>query len=209
MNERGVFTLVALCLLLVISLAIRTIQDTEKNYSYGATNFQIELELQSAADSGLIEAAKKIQSGEIIISAPSEAEYMQNRKHWQRKISVSQPTDSELLKNISVEVYGERGNISMYKRNYNAEDDYIGTYAQYRDIPYQKTFLTESGEVTKQEWGGVIILISVASGETNSGTKKFRRSLAYIFFNDTDVNDQEKFIIHFMNDAERGGLKTN
>lgn len=202
MNERGVFTLVGLCLLLVISLAIRAIQDTEKNYSYGTANFQIELDLQNAADSSLIEAFEKIQSGEIIISAPSEAEYMQNRKHWQRKISVSQPTHSEVVKNISVEVYGERGTISMYKRNYNAEDDYIGTYSQYRDIPYNKTFLTENGDVTKQKWNGVI-LISVASGETNSGVKKFRRALAYI------VEDDKEKILHFMNDAERGGLKTN
>lgn len=200
MNERGVFTLVALCLLLVISLAIRTIQDTEKNYSYGAANFQIELELQNMADRGLIEAFEKIQKNpELVPDAPKT---YANRSERQYPVSVNQPTDSELLKNISVEVYGERGNISMYKRNYNAEDDYIGTYAQYRDIPYQKTFLTESGEVTKQEWGGVI-LISVASGETNSGVKKFRRALAYI------VEDDKEKILHFMNDAERGGLKTN
>ena len=90
----------------------------------------------------------------------------------------------------------------MYKRIYSAEDDYTGSYSPYKDVPYQKTFHTENGDVTKQEWGGVI-LISVASGETDSGVKKFRRALAYI------VDDDNEKILHFMTDAERGKLKTN
>ena len=209
MNERGFFSVVGLCLLLVITLSIIAIQDTEKNYSYLASDFQEELELQNAAESGLIEAVEKIQSGNTVVEPPNDVERIQNRRYWQRKIFVNQPDDSDRLKNISVEVYGEQGTISMYYRDYSAEDDDTGRYLDYKDMPYKKKFVSSDGvSGEKQDWNG-IILISVASGETNSGIKKFRRSLAYIFFNDTDVNEKEKFIIHFMTDAERGKLKTN
>lgn len=208
MNERGFFSIVGLCLMLVITLSIMAIQGMEKNYSYLASDFQVEFELQNAADSGLIEAVEKIQSGEVIVNPPNETEYIQNRRHWQRKISVSQPSDTDRLKNISVEVYGEQEKISMYERIYSFEDDYTGTNFPYRDIAYKRKF--SNGEISgeKQDWNG-IILISVASGENDLGMKKFRRSLAYIFFNEDGASDEDKFIIHFMNNAERGGLKTS
>lgn len=181
MNEHGFFNIFALCLLLVISLSIRTIQDTEKNYSYGTDNFQSELELQNAAESALIETAEKIQSGEIIVDAPTSVESMMGRKYGQRKIPVTQPEKSERLGNISVEVYGERGKISEYVRKYSGEENY-------------KDYLQE-----KNKFG--VILISVASCDDKIvGVKKFRRSLAYIL-------DDDKSKIFFMNDAERGEIK--
>ena len=183
MNEHGFFNIVALCLLLVIALSVKSVQEAEKNFSYGASNFQTEIELQNAADSALIEAAEKIHSGEIIVEPPTSTEMIMNRKYRQRKISVNQPATSERLGNIKVEVYGERGNVTKYIRNYSGEENY-------KDISV--------GNV-----GQGVILISVASCEDKIiGIKKFRRTLAYIL-------DDDKFTIYFMNDAERGAVKTN
>ena len=171
-----------LCLLLIISLAAMTIKDTEKNFAYDVANFQTELELQNAADSALIEAAEKIRLNPDELTKPTATENMLARNFWQRKISVSTPANSDRIKNISVEVYGERGKIAQFLRNYAGEEDY-------NDIDLN---LASDG----------IILISVASGEEKiTGAKKFRRALAYIL-------DDEKNIINFMNDAERGNLKT-
>ena len=199
MNERGFFSVVGLCLMLVITLSIMAIQGSEKNYSYLASDFQEEFELQNAADSGLIEAVKKIQSGEVTVSPPSEVEYIQSRKYWQRKISVSQPSGTDRIKNMSVEVYGEQGTISMYERIYSAEDDYTGSNFAYRDKIYKKNFSRDGVDGEKQDWNG-IILISVASGENNLGVKKFRRALAYI------LEEEGYKQIYFMSDAERGNL---
>ena len=59
MNERGFFTIVGLCLLLVSAIFIKGVNEFEANYSRGVTNYQIEHELQNAADSALIVALKK------------------------------------------------------------------------------------------------------------------------------------------------------
>lgn len=186
MNERGFFSIVGMCLLLVITLSIMAIQGTEKNYSYLASDFQEEFELQSVAERGLIEAAEKIRSGEIIVNPPNDVEYVQNRKYWQRKISVSQPASSDRFKNISVEVYGENGNIHSE----------IGE--------------TVSADIEIYLDGGTnkngIVLISVASGENKAGVKKFRRSLAYILEKETIDGEKKEYHeqIYFMDTLSNG-----
>lgn len=183
MNEKGFFTVIALVLLLVIVLFVKTIQETEKNYSDGAKAFQIDSELQNIADGGIYDAAEKIQSK--IVTVPNPSTTYANRRENQHKISVTQPKISDRFKNISVTVYAERGKIEIYERNYSAEDNYTGGKG-YKDK-------------RKDEESGVI-LISVASGEEKiTGAKKFRRSLAYIL-------DDDKKNIFFMTDAERGAL---
>ena len=184
MNEKGFFTVVALGLLLVIVLLIKSVQETEKNYANGATDFEIESELQNIADGGIYEAAEKIQSK--IITVPNPSTIYANRREIQHKISVTQPQISDRFKNISVEVFAERGKIEKYRRNYSAEDDYTGG----------KGYKDEDLNFKKDG----VILISVASGEDKiTGAKKFRRSLAYIL-------DDDKENIFFMTDAERGSL---
>ena len=183
MNEKGFFTILGICLLLIISLLIMTVQETEKNYSYDAKNFQTELELQNAADSSIIEAAEKIRLNPNLLKKPTSTEILLGRKYYQRKISVSQPKKSERLKHISVEVYGERGTIEQYLRNYQGEENY------------------KDEKISVEDKTG-IILISAASGEEKIfGTKKFRSSIAIIF-------DDDENIIYFLNKAERGNLKT-
>ena len=185
MNERGFFSVVGLCLLLVITLSIMAIQETEKNYSYLASDFQEEFELQNAAESGLIEATEKIKNNPSLV--PDAPETYANRSERQYPVSVSQPEKSDRFKNISVEVYGENGDIFQGTRKYSSG----GTIT---DIIEKD----DSGkEITKKG----IVLISVASGENNAGVKKFRRALAYIL-EKNDVSDGEgKYYkqIYFMN----------
>lgn len=189
MNEKGFFTITAICLLLMITLSVKTVQETERNFSYEAKNFQIELELQNAADSGIYEAVEKIQNGTVKINFPTEVDMILNRKYRQKKISVIQP------ENISVEVYAERGKIEEYERKYSAEDDYTGGKG------YKDEFLNTTHD-------GIILIAAASVEDKTTNTKKFRRSLAYIFHED-GLNEEEKYkknIVHFMNKAERGGL---
>lgn len=55
MNERGFFTIVGLCLLLVAAIFIKGVQEFEANYARTITNFQIEHHLKNIAESYLIE----------------------------------------------------------------------------------------------------------------------------------------------------------
>ena len=187
MSEKGFFTIVALGLLLLITISIKTVQESETNYSYGATNFQMESELQNAADGGIFEAAEKIQNGSVIIPKPVLP--YARRKEIQHKISVTQPEKPDDLKNISLEVYAERGTIERYRRISSKEDD-EAVKLGVRGYKDKNLNFDKPG----------VILISVASGEMKAnGIKKFRRSIAYIL-------DDEKNIIYFMNSAERGLL---
>lgn len=55
MNERGFFTIVGLCLLLVAAIFIKGVHEFEANYARTITNFQIEHHLKNIAESYLIE----------------------------------------------------------------------------------------------------------------------------------------------------------
>lgn len=184
MNERGFFSVVGLCLLLVITLSIMAIQDTEKNYSYLASDFQEEFELKSAAESGLFEAAKKIQQNPELV--PDAPEMYANRRERQYPVSVSQPENFERFKNISVEVYGEFGNI--HSEIGATVPDNIATYLD--------------GGTDKNG----IILISVASGENKAGIKKFHRSLAYILEKKTEDGEKKEYYeqLYFMDTLSNG-----
>ena len=59
MNERGFFTIIGLCLLLIAAISIKGVHEFEANYSRGIIIFQAEHELQNAADSALINAINK------------------------------------------------------------------------------------------------------------------------------------------------------
>lgn len=68
MNERGFFTIIGLCLLVIAAISIKGVQEFETNYSSGITIFQTEHKLQNLAESCLAEETEKIleiNSGEI------------------------------------------------------------------------------------------------------------------------------------------------
>lgn len=150
-DERGFFTIVGLCLLLAVAISIRGIQEFERNYSIGVTNFQIECDLQNLADSALVEASENI---------PEDA---QNYEGF--SIDVNTPVISERLRklNANVLVRGTKQNLIDRK------DEYVST----SDIPTP----LKNGE----DKDHATILISIASCDSpNVAGRIYRRSLAYI-----------------------------
>ena len=91
MNEKGFFTITAICFLLIVSFSIKIIQESVMNDVETATNFVIENELQNAADSALIEATEKITAG---------ANYFNSTLIVNKNVFSNQ-----MQKNISVQVY--------------------------------------------------------------------------------------------------------
>ena len=95
MNQRGFFTIVGLCLLLIAAISIKGINEFETNYSRGVTNFQIEHHLQNLAESYLIEHIDTIENF--------------SQKYNLGDIKYKDFT----LKNVTVEIYGRRNNIHI------------------------------------------------------------------------------------------------
>ena len=97
-SERGFFTLIGICILLIAAIFVKGIQESELNYAYIAGNFKTETELQNAADSALIEAIDLIKSGYPLKEAGSPT-----RKNNQHKI-IEKTVDGKM-----VEVWYEYG----------------------------------------------------------------------------------------------------
>ena len=185
MNEKGFFTLIGLCFLLVAALLVRGVQESEKNYSNITTDFHTEVDLQNVADSALIEAMNMIKLGKITLKESSKA--VANRRinqHEIEKIEIA----NKLIKDVNVKVFYEygkidgsdEGNIYFFKRTHKSK----GTY--------------EDTNITDTPKKGVI-LISVASREID-GNKFYRRAIGY-FLTDEDTEEDGK--IYFMNSLDK------
>ena len=193
MNEKGFFTLIGICFLLIAAILVKGVQESERNYSYVTRDFKSEVELQNIADSALIEAVNMIKSEEITLKESILEVY--NRKENQYKI-IDKTVDGanvqvfyEYGKYTEIDfingekVILEKGNFYFCKRRYLSggkhEDNFIKDAA--------KNDLTKKG----------VILISVASRESDLlGGKIYRRALGY-FLTDGD----EDGIIYFMNSS--------
>ena len=107
MNERGFFTIIGLCLLLIAAISIKGVNEFETNYSRGVTNFQIEHHLQNLAESYLIDNIDSIEN-------------------LPQKINLGNISYGELiLKNVAVEIYGK--NIYIHMKN--------GDYTNFENLP--------------------------------------------------------------------------
>ena len=114
MNQRGFFTIVGLCLLIVAAIFIKGILEFEANYSRGVTNFQAEHELQNAADSALIEAAENLP------------ELAENEVY-------NFPTEnltSQKFKNVTVERHAKNINLKKFIRTYTSANNYTDSDAE-------------------------------------------------------------------------------
>ena len=96
MNERGFFTIIGLCLLLIAAISIKGVQEFETNYSRGVTNFQAEHHLQTLAESYLID---NIDSIENLPQRYNLGNY-------------------KGLENVTVEIYGRHNNIHIDNGEY-------------------------------------------------------------------------------------------
>ena len=108
MNERGFFTIIGLCLLLVAAIFIKGILEFEANYSIGITNFQAEHELQNFAESYLIEKFEELpplNEGDIY------------------KFPVV-TVQSEKFKTVQIQVQAQNFNLKKFIRTYSTNTNY-------------------------------------------------------------------------------------
>lgn len=177
MNQKGFFTLIGICFLLIAAILVKGVQESEKNYSYVTTDFKAEVDLQNIADSALIEAVNKIKNNEVELEKSKPTYSISNRRENQHQI-INKTVDG-----VNIQVFYEygvfennvNGNIYRMRRNYKAND------------------VKEDVQVGEPQKG--VILISVASRESDIlDNTIYRRSLGY-FLTDGD----EDGIIYFMN----------
>ena len=121
MNQKGFATIFGLCLILAIALVVKGIEESAMNHAYEATDIQAEVELQTAADSGIY-AAVKIALADPEGTLPKNPGYPKKRKEYQHKFD-DLTIKSESLGTITVETWGERTTFYPYKVIYKTTKD--------------------------------------------------------------------------------------
>ena len=182
MNERGFVTIFALCLILVVALVVKGVQEFDTNRNYAAADFQTEFDLQSAADGGIYMAAELVRSGKKNLPVhASEGARRENQIPL-----VTNHTVKTLYGTIRVDVWGERLRIQDYER----------LYPSYKKSP--------RGDV---KYG--YALFSVAEIDSERFGKMYRRAFAYVIdgygvnhlneiVEPTEADDEDKDVVHFM-----------
>lgn len=199
MNEKGFFTLIGICFLLIAAILVKGVQESEKNYSYVTRNFQNEVELQNVADSALLEAVEMIKSNEIELVESTII--FSNRRENQHQI-INRTVDG-----VNVQVFYEYGKYSE-KDFINGEivtlekgNIYFGERRYTSDGKFKDNFLkgADYKDLTKKG----VILISVASRDSDNeimGDKKiYRRTLGY-FLTDEDADGKIYYMNNLIND---------
>lgn len=144
MKQKGFATIFGLCLILVVALIVKGIQEAEANHAREVSNFELEQALQSAAESGIIEAAELVRGQTF-----SKGTIFTTTKTFK---------NGEQTINITVEVKGERGkiyvlgspNAGIYlmsrattKVNFLSENVYRRAYAYVLDAADTKIIFME------------------------------------------------------------------
>lgn len=178
MNQKGFATIFGLCLILIVALVVKGIEEAEMNHAYETADFQAEFELQNAADSGIYTAVKiALDNPEEVL--PSNPGYPGLRKNYMRKFD-NLTIKSKALDTITVETWGERRALSPYKVNYitnKAVED------------KSRIIKNDKGKIVYQE---AYVFVSRASADSKRMNGKiYRRAFAYVLADDDAT-------IHFM-----------
>ena len=177
MNERGFFTLIGLCFLIIAAILVRGVQASEGNYYSNADDFITAAELQNIADSALIEAVELIKSGEVTLERPVAYAYSRKVNQYPVPLNHTYNADVQVFYEygINTTATNNKGNIFLKKKLYPSKE-IVDRY-------------------TKNNRREGVIIFSVASRESEKiGGKVYRRAIAYFF---TDDDSDEK--IYFMN----------
>lgn len=169
MRQKGFSTILGLCLILVIALTVRGIQEAETNHAYETADFQTEMELQNSAESGIVAAVADVHSGKRKLTT-SQLEF---------KRITNKPPYAKNLGNITVRTWGQLiKNFQQYKVKYNDADE-------------TKNVAVKSNESDKN----VYFFFSIAQAKNNhTGGTVYRRATAYVVVDDDAIDDA----IHFM-----------
>ena len=178
MNERGFFTLIGICFLLVASILVVGIQETSKSYINVARDFKSGVELQNIADSALLKAdISKLKDRNINLPHNKNQEVILTEtvdKNTNVVVVAESGKYTELVYNRDTKTkeWVTRGTIHFMKKNYPSES-----------IVDEKNKPDEAG----------VVLISVASRKLDDDTTIYRRSMAYV------LTDDNYKTIYFMN----------
>ena len=177
-NERGFFTLIGICLLLVASILVIGIQETSKSYINVADNFKSEADLQNIADSALLESINMIDPNDVEKILPQRNLNL-SRKYSQREIlsrPINEDTDVKVIAEYGKYIDGdkEKGTIIFMERKHRSDG-------------------TVNDKVTDNSGRVGVILISVASRKIDDDTTIYRRSTAYV------LNEDNFKTVYFMN----------
>ena len=168
MRQKGFATIFGLCMILVIALIVRSIQEAEANHAREVVNFETEQALQNAAESGIVEAAEKVRK------TPNILPYSQAETSDKKKIPVTNPNDK-----IKVEVWGERGKI----------------YCFYKDTENKLKFIKFNGQNYRE---GVYFMGTATINNGFFGDKIYRRAYGYVHSEKDGDSWKDDATIHFL-----------
>ena len=178
MKQKGFATIFGLCMILVIALIVRSIQDAETNHAREVVNFETEQVLQSAAESAIVEAS------EFVRDNPDFLPYSQARKSDKIPIPVTNPNDD-----ITVEVWGERGKIYRYTTD-NKNNNVFIKFELYDD---------DGKEIVDKTYCDGVYFMGTATIDGGFfGEKIYRRAFAYIIDDADLVAEYKDTTIYFM-----------
>ena len=169
MKERGFATIFSLCLILIIALIVKGINESEMNHAYETADFQAEMELQNAADRGIYEAANQVINGEVELTLNNTPTLAGSRKKFRKQFG------NKRYGSIIVETWGEHVMLKSYLVKYNV-----------KKIVNKKTVIKNIAKETGEPAQEVYVFLSKAEPKPNSddkrweGKKIYRRSFAYV-----------------------------
>lgn len=167
MNEKGFATIFGLCLILVIALIVKGIQESEMNHSYETNDFQVEMDLQNAADSGIYAAVEKVYQELILDKDYLPLVKVDTRINHQVKVfSTTQKTSSG---DISVEVWAERILIEPYRIDYENKTNKKNIANPLKNDNNERIY-----------WRGYTFFSKAEIDSERIGGKLYRRSFAYV-----------------------------
>lgn len=168
MRQKGFATIFGLCMILVIALIVRSIQDAEANHAREVVNFETEQALQSAAESAIVEAAEFVRHNPNFLPI-SDGFWTVSKK----QIPVKSPDK------ITVEVWGERGKIYRYNKNNDGSFNLIKLNG-------------------KAYCNGVYFMGTATIKSGFFGDKIYRRAFAYVHSEKDGNSWKDDTTIHFL-----------
>ncbi|MBQ4405050.1 MAG: hypothetical protein II857_11680 [Selenomonadaceae bacterium] len=178
MWQKGFATILSLCLILVVALIVKGIHESETNHAREVSNFELEQALQSAAESGVVEAAEYVRKN------PKYLPYSDGTDITKTIIPVTNKTfkRGEQTITITVKAWGERGKIYFYNNNKNK-------IATFRLKDEEGNFFSDKkGKPIEENYLHGVYLMSRASIEKGFwGKQIYRRAYAYFLSKDQDA----------------------
>lgn len=162
MREKGFATVFGLCLILIIALVVKGLQEAEANHAREVLNFETEQALQSAAESAIVEAAELVRSAPGLL--PKSDGYPESKKNILHTTKTFKQGGRTLK--VTIEVWGERGLIYFYDRQ-------------------KKKLAPKNGS------DGVYFMSRAATQIDFWSNNVYRRAYAYVLDNDAKIRFME------------------